>query len=191
MIIPTLGRSTLARTLFALVGQPWPSDEVIVVGDGCCPARIRAAVPPGLTVRHLSTDGGPHRDGGATARNLGQNAATGKWLAFCDDDDALVPNALDMIREHVLGGPRVPHVFQMVHVYGGQVYPYRGNVVERGNIGSPMLVVPNDDRTPDWPPGPCADGKYAEEWLRVVPADQWVWVQKVIVNVWPPRHGKR
>lgn len=76
VVIPTIGRPSLAATL-AAVG---PGPEVIVVDDRPGDNPEPLAVPP--RVRVLRSGG----RGPAAARNAGWRAATTPWVVFLDDD---------------------------------------------------------------------------------------------------------
>ncbi|HET9691283.1 MAG TPA: HAD-IIIA family hydrolase [Acidimicrobiales bacterium] len=79
VVVPTVGRPSLAATL-APLGSACPAPcEVIVVDDRPQPAAP-LAVPAFATV---VTSGGR---GPAAARNVGWRAATAPWVAFLDDD---------------------------------------------------------------------------------------------------------
>jgi glycosyltransferase involved in cell wall biosynthesis len=89
VVVPTVGRPTLAGLLDELLGQvplaPVPV-EIIVVHDR--PADGPLAVPPGVRVRR-----GAGR-GPATARNRGWRVARYPWVAFIDDDVVPAPDWL-------------------------------------------------------------------------------------------------
>ena len=72
VIIPTLGRPTLARCRAALEGQTRPADEIIVVVDD-------------------------DRRGAAWARNAGLRQAKGDLIAFIDDDAIAPPDWLERL----------------------------------------------------------------------------------------------
>lgn len=138
LIIPTIGRESLRRTLDSLVGQPWrDGDEVMLVGDG----RQQKADEAWLEYRHklpgryLEVEGGPHRDHGHSVRNEVMRLAKGSHIAALDDDDIWTPNALELIRGAITECPNRPHLFRMQEGTAGPVSP---------NIGTPMLVAPND-----------------------------------------------
>ena len=103
-IIPTIGRESLERTVNSVLSQAFDCDsaesttpytpqfEIIVVNDTgkrLTPAKWQNA--PNLRV--VTTD----RNFQSTARNVGAALARGKYLHFLDDDDWLLPNALQQL----------------------------------------------------------------------------------------------
>lgn len=89
-IIPTVGRSTLSRTVESVLDQEHPAFdfEVIVVNDSGKPL-------PGASWQHseqvlvVNTN----KRERSVARNTGASVAKGKYLHFLDDDDWLAPDA--------------------------------------------------------------------------------------------------
>jgi len=91
IIIPTIGRDTLARAVeSALAQQSAEPFEVIVANDSKRPLPP-AAWQQSPAVRVIDT-GGRER---CVARNEGAAIATGRYLNFLDDDDWLLPGALN------------------------------------------------------------------------------------------------
>ena len=93
VVIPTRDRpELLALTLRTVLWQERVDAEVIVVDDGTQPGTH--ALVSGLgdsRVRLLRNSGPPGVSG---ARNSGIAAATGRWIAFLDDDDLWAPEKL-------------------------------------------------------------------------------------------------
>jgi glycosyltransferase involved in cell wall biosynthesis len=91
VVIPTIGRSTLAAAVRSALTQAPAPAEVIVVVDGADDTAVRGALTglPGVTV--LSTGGGR---GPSVARMLGARRATSSLVAFLDDDDEWLPGKL-------------------------------------------------------------------------------------------------
>ncbi|MGP3987654.1 glycosyltransferase family 2 protein [Streptomyces sp. 3N207] len=87
VVVPTLGRPSLARTLRALAdaGPPRPR-RIVLVDDrparecGPLPVQVPAEIASLVEVV-TSTAAGP-----AAARNVGWRAAEEEWIAFLDDD---------------------------------------------------------------------------------------------------------
>jgi glycosyltransferase involved in cell wall biosynthesis len=151
VVIPTIGRETLRATLTSVAPQLERSDEVLVVGDGrpACAREILARQGR----RHwcyLETDG-PCNDAGGTQRDLAATVARGDHLCFMDDDDVFTPGALAAIRRGVAEHPERVLVFRMDN-YGTLLW--REREVRYGNVGTPMVVVPNDPaRLASWRSG--------------------------------------
>jgi histidinol-phosphate phosphatase family protein len=111
VVIPTVGRPSLARLLEALATQPDPLPQRIWLVDDRpfgSPGNLTThtvARLPGLEVRR-SGGRGP-----AAARNAGWRASSADWIAFLDDD--VVPPAdwsIDLAADLGAAGPRVAGV---------------------------------------------------------------------------------
>lgn len=79
VVIPTLGRPSLARAIASALQQDVPV-HVVVVNDSGRPLEV--GLPEAVTT--LDTSG---RRGAAHARNLGMAATRAPFVAFLDDDD--------------------------------------------------------------------------------------------------------
>jgi glycosyltransferase involved in cell wall biosynthesis len=90
-IIPTIGRSTLSRAVDSILNQTFTADglEIIVVNDSGKPLA-QAAHQKSEHVRVITTN---QRER-SVARNTGAAVAKGCYLNFLDDDDWLVPDAM-------------------------------------------------------------------------------------------------
>ncbi len=93
VVIPTRGRAgLLAQCLASILGQTVRDIEVIVVVDGPDPATIEfLSNLDDDRLRHVAH---PESLGVSNARNSGIEVATGRWVAFCDDDDVWAPTKL-------------------------------------------------------------------------------------------------
>lgn len=83
VVIPTVGRESLARLLDALVDGSGPAPErIVVVDDRRRPSRplLEGPLPAGVEV--VKGDG----RGPAAARNTGWRSGFAEWVAFLDDD---------------------------------------------------------------------------------------------------------
>ncbi len=95
VVVPTIGRPSLQRTLAPLAGL-----TVVVVDDR--PGVLALDVPAGTSV--LRSGG----RGPAAARNVGWRAATTPWVAFLDDDVQPPETwAQDLLRDLGAAGRRV------------------------------------------------------------------------------------
>jgi glycosyltransferase involved in cell wall biosynthesis len=95
IIIPTIGRSSLNNAVESVVNQTIAADcwEVIVVNDSGTP--LEADWQNVGQVHLINTN----RHERSVARNTGAAVAQGRYLCFLDDDDYLLPNALQNLWE--------------------------------------------------------------------------------------------
>jgi glycosyltransferase involved in cell wall biosynthesis len=93
-VIPTIGRPTLSRAVTSVLDQSFTAGEfeVIVVNDSGSPLP-EADWQHSERVRLVHTN----RRERCVARNTGAAIAEGKYLHFLDDDDWIVPGALNAL----------------------------------------------------------------------------------------------
>lgn len=93
VVVPTLDRrELLRRCLTAVLAQEFSGTlECIVVFDGTEPDVPEVPNPHGYEIRAITNNRKPGLAGG---RNTGALAATGEFIAFCDDDDEWLPTKL-------------------------------------------------------------------------------------------------
>jgi glycosyltransferase involved in cell wall biosynthesis len=91
-IIPTIGRKVLQRAIHSVLEQDFSSAEyeVIIINDSGTPLP-EEDWQQSLNVRVLNSN----RVERCVARNLGAAVAQGRYLHFLDDDDWLLPGALE------------------------------------------------------------------------------------------------
>jgi glycosyltransferase involved in cell wall biosynthesis len=96
VVIATRDRPELLRRAVAgVMAQDHPgSIECIVVIDGGPSVELPTAPMDAAGARSIVTMTNRRTPGLAGARNTGADAATGAYLAFCDDDDAWLPGKL-------------------------------------------------------------------------------------------------
>jgi glycosyltransferase involved in cell wall biosynthesis len=159
VIIPTVGRDTLERTLRSLAQQasalPW---EGILVGDTY--DRTWAAQLPRAErlandhphLRYVAHDGGQHA-WGHPQRNYGATVARGRYLAWLGDDDVYLPGAFAAIARAILSRkpgsiveaprPRV-FLFRWIAPWKQVLWHTAGFLGEEpGHIDAECIVCPN------------------------------------------------
>lgn len=105
VILTTYNRAAkLERALSSVLHQDYPALELVVVDDGSTDGTSslmesrRAKSPQVKYVRHLQNRGN------AAARNTGVDAASGRYIAFMDDDDEWIDPKKLAKQIRVLGG---------------------------------------------------------------------------------------
>lgn len=92
-VIPTIcRREQLQRAVNSVLGQDFSGIELIIVNDSSFPedqSWLEKRFPDKAKI--YKTDG---NSGANAARNLGIEHATGKYIAFLDDDDEWLPNKI-------------------------------------------------------------------------------------------------
>jgi glycosyltransferase involved in cell wall biosynthesis len=97
IVVPTVGRDSLAGLLADLAAAPAPGrGEVIVVDD-----RLRPGVALDVSAFTRVVAGGGR--GPAHARNVGWRAGSSPWVVFLDDDVRLEPGWADQLQVELAG----------------------------------------------------------------------------------------
>lgn len=115
-VIPTLCRDSLIYTLKSLIEQTAPSWEAIVVidtanEDGTKDYAQEEIILSGIEtlndkrIRVVWPRPGVFHSAG-TMRNEGLRHVSGQWIGFVDDDDAVTPQYVEHLAEHVVDHPK-------------------------------------------------------------------------------------
>jgi len=175
IILPTVGRNTLGRTIESLVRQPLdPDDEVLVIGGPA--STVEPMLPSSMT--YLPSL--PGRNWGCLERTIGLRYATGTHLAFIDDDDTWTPIARSAIRTAMIETPSVPVLFRMRYLDGRELWTKP--VLKVGNVSTQMILIPNDpSRLGRWTRRREGDYDFLAS-MRWSPTDI-VWRSEVIAEI--------
>lgn len=114
IVIPAYNaENVIERCLKSIIAQTYPYYEIIVINDGSKDATLCVLNRFKKDYSQYSIEIIDIENGGVSnARNIGLDAATGKWVCFVDADDYLEPNYLDnLIREWK------PHRWVLCHFY--------------------------------------------------------------------------
>lgn len=182
VIIPTIGRYTLERTLRSI--RLSSDDEVIVISDGKRPIAkaICKEIRPQMPYKLRFIKGPRTENWGNEQRNLGIDKANGDWLMFIDDDDIFVPDAFIHVRQALT--KRKPHIFRMLNHHFNRQILWRRKKIAIGNIGTPMLCVPNEiDFLGRWPEHKeyAGDAHFLGTLIKKWPKHSIVWCKDIIV----------
>jgi hypothetical protein len=155
IVIPTTGqrRDGLLRTLNSIQQQPAAlrsGVEVVVVVDthGYGEASVLSFLeestltfgPEDLNYTWLELDAGIHCYG-QPQRTYGAQHARGEWMAFSQDDNCLVADALHSVWLEVCRSPRKrPLFFKVLTPWREEVW--REELLYQGNIDADCLVFP-------------------------------------------------
>jgi glycosyltransferase involved in cell wall biosynthesis len=110
VVMPAYNAARTLPSAFASLERQRERDfEVIVVDDGSSDATVAVAQafcePRGWRVISQA-NAGP-----SAARNAGIRAATGRWIAFYDSDDILLPSHLELMRAMLTSRPGLRFAF--------------------------------------------------------------------------------
>lgn len=136
-IIPTIGRTTLARAVDGILDELQPCDQLFVVGDGPLPqARETMAARQRQNVFYL--EHGPTHNWGTEQIDYATRLARGDYLCYLGDDDEIEPGAMLRIRLAVSNSNLMPHIFAMWHT---------DRILKRGikhcECSGQQFVIPN------------------------------------------------
>lgn len=126
-IIPTIGRSSLQVAVKSVLEQDFPQAEfeVIVVNDSGNPL-LKEDWHASPYVRVINT----HKSERSFARNSGAAVAQGMYIAFLDDDDWILPGALESFWQLANQYPKA------AWLYGGiRIVDERGKALGEINSG--------------------------------------------------------
>ena len=138
-IIPSMNRVSLHRTISSI--EVRSGDEVLVEFD----------LPPS-------------KRWGNDQRNKAMARATCDYIAFIDDDDMYVEGHREIMERAITENPGKPNLFRMQYPNGDVLW--KEKEIVPGNLGSPMILVPNNKQMLyHWPGGRnMADFLFIEGW---------------------------
>lgn len=178
-------RPTLARALASLAPQLNPDDEVLLLPDGpdFFEQTRNIAISSGITNWRL-IESGPFKNCGHGQINHALPLAHGDYICYLDDDDIYTPNALADMRAAIVANPGRPLLFRMRSHWGETIW--RERKIEFANIGSPCIVVPNDQkRLGRWPDNRGGDYAFLIDTLNKYPRGSEVWCDSIVCDCRP------
>jgi hypothetical protein len=192
VIVPTVGRPSLARTVRSLLRQgEWLPYEVLLVGDThgeTWAEQLPWAAELARTDPHLSYaehDGGLHA-WGHPQRNHGATLARGRYLSWLGDDDVYLPGAFRAIARAIRAHEDDPleesgrvFLFRWIAPWK-QVLWHEKGVLAQDWIDAECIVCPNvPSKLGHW-----NEGRYQGDFDMIrQTVEQWGGVERV---VWQP-----
>lgn len=148
VITPTWQRHELltSRCIPSVQAQDHPDVEHLVISDGPDPVLAAKMITPWLHgwervfYRELKEhEDEPHY--GHHARAYGCELATGDYITYCDDDDALRPGHCRLLADALDASPEAGFAVSRMTSHG----PHGENVIGHGpvacgNVGTPMIM---------------------------------------------------
>lgn len=190
VIVPTVGRRTLTRTLQRLRLEDSGDLQVIVVSDGRRPRAEKIVGRVGRGWPALEYVTGPRTKWWGDAQRMeGIQRAQGDYLLFIDDDDVYRRGAFTTIRQAASEHPNRIIVFRMM--WPGTIL-WAAPKLTHGNVGTPMMLIPNvPGRVGSWATAKqyASDFYFLEECIRL--QGEPVWRDEVIALVNQPRGDPR
>ena len=108
VVVPTYNRGDLiGETLSSIKAQSFKPAEVIVVDDGSSDDTERVVKETDPCVKYLRIE----NSGECRARNVGVDASSAAWVAFCDSDDLWLPDRLMRQVELLREAPEIEYCF--------------------------------------------------------------------------------
>jgi GT2 family glycosyltransferase len=105
IVIPNWnGRKLLEQFLPSVVGQNYPSFEVVILDNASADESVKFLEEQYPQVRVIRHD---RNDGTAEGSNVGARAARGEYLFFISNDMWLEPNVLTLMTAHLDNDPKV------------------------------------------------------------------------------------
>lgn len=101
MIMPVFnGAEHIAEAISSVISQTHKNWELIVSDDGSTDGTLEVVSSFAREDERVSAVSGGHRQGPGAARNVGLDAARGRWLAFLDSDDLWLPTKIESTLNH-------------------------------------------------------------------------------------------
>lgn len=113
VIVPSMGRDTLERTLDSIFECRYPNIEVIIIFNNCSVERVQKIKEKYSRTRtiHYHKSMFPYE-----AKNRGIKESTGRYITFLDDDDTALPEKFFDLSQHLEDNKNVFAVFGQYNV---------------------------------------------------------------------------
>ena len=154
VVVPSIGRDTLERTLDSIFECRYPNIEVIVSFNNCNVYRMREIKSK---YPRIKTKCYTHKMYPFDSKNKGLEIATGKYITFLDDDDTALPEKFFDLSRYLEREENVFGVFGQYNVRdcysdkiknkncGGNKNPCFDTLIENNYIASGSIMFRNTE----------------------------------------------
>lgn len=193
VITPTWQRHELlfGRCIPSVHSQGYEHVEHIIVSDGPDPLlaqRLAPNGPDGAKDRwfYAMPEHTPDEHWGSEARLTGIEMASGEFITYCDDDDALRRDHCSLLAAALVKNPDAGFAVSRMVQHGGAHKRVIGHgPLGAGNVGSPMIMHRREILdVANWGPASwIEDWMLVQRWLLL--GVNYVSVDTETVDVWP------
>lgn len=202
VIIPTIGRESLERTLLSLVECEYPNLEIIVVTGGEKRTKRVCDIVDKVRDNHIFPISICFKTKEllpAEAKNIGLKDATGKYVTFLDDDDIAYNAKFENLSKFLDDNPDYFAAYGMYDVYdvngllrnedcGGNDNTCFDTLVENNYIASGSILLRNTKEVIFSEEKPYGFGEDWTLWLDIVakhkvkfiPVAVYGWTQNIV-----------
>lgn len=181
IIIPTVGRDTLERTIGSITtnnGFNTKTDRIYVISDGVLIKNLEKHKEY-LTYKNL----GPINDYGASQINLGIMSSSNPYVMFMDDDDVYTENALEIVKNTIYQMPEQYYIFKMA--YGSKMSNsvlWKKKEIKYQNVSTQMFCVHREGlgNIPPWNGRFGNDYDFISHYGQLNPNKKCIWVDEII-----------
>jgi len=163
VIVPTIGRDTLKRSIQSILDSKYPNLEIIIVSDNSKVEKIRKICNSIQDAEYYQFMIGNTSLSPAQAKNIGIQEAKGKYITFLDDDDIAYPEKFFALSEYLEKHLEIFGAFGQYNVLdvntgkvkntncGGNANVCFNTIVKSNYIGSGSIMLRNtkDVRFPE------------------------------------------
>ena len=131
-IIPTIGRTTLTRTVNSLINQTNSEWKAIIIFDGIEKIEFPDKRITSITIPKTGNMGGIHGESGLV-RNAGLKLVDTEWVGFLDDDDTIHAEYVEKLKTDFIDNDFV--IWRMKFKNGNIIPRPNNNTLRFGNVG--------------------------------------------------------
>jgi glycosyltransferase involved in cell wall biosynthesis len=131
-IIPTIGRTTLTRTVNSLINQTNSEWNAIIIFDGIEKIEFPDKRITSISIPKTGKEGAIHGESGLV-RNAGLKLVDTEWVGFLDDDDTIHAEYVEKLKTDFIDNDFV--IWRMKFKNGNIIPRPNNNTLRFGNVG--------------------------------------------------------